>query len=54
MGSPGETAGPERRAVELLAQELRDEQRQASRQLAKALRRARHSHLQRRLARLVK
>jgi CHAD domain-containing protein len=49
----GETAGAERRAVELLAKELREEQRQATRRLAKALRHAKHSQLQRRLARLA-
>jgi CHAD domain-containing protein len=50
----GETTGAERRAVELLAHELRDEQRLATRRLAKALRHAKRSQLQRRLARLSK
>jgi CHAD domain-containing protein len=49
-----ETTGAERRAVELLAHELRDEQRLATRRLAKALRHAKRSQLRRRLARLSK
>lgn len=50
----GETTGAERRAVELLARELRHEQRVATRRLAKALSRVRRGQLQRRLARLTK
>ena len=46
--------GAERRAVELLAQELRAEQEQANAELAKALARARLARLQRRLERLTR
>ena len=44
----------ERRAVEVLIEELRREQRQANRKLAKALDRARRRRLRRRLARLAR
>jgi CHAD domain-containing protein len=49
-----ETAGAERRAVELLAQELEGEQLEANRQLAKALREIKRRRLRRRLARLAR
>jgi CHAD domain-containing protein len=48
------TAGPERRALELLAEELRREQARANRHLAKALARARRRNLRKRLARLAR
>ena len=48
------TEGAERHAVELLAQELRSEQRQANRVLHHALRHAKRTHLRRRLARLAR
>jgi len=44
----------ERRAVEVLIEDLRREQRQANRALGKALDRARRTRLRRRLARLAK
>jgi CHAD domain-containing protein len=44
----------ERRAVEVLIEELRREQRQANRRLAKALDRARRRRLRRRLERLAR
>ena len=47
-------ASAERRAVEVLIDELRREQRQANRALAKALDRARRSGLRRRLKRLAR
>ncbi len=50
----GETAGAERRAVELLADELRHEQRQANRVLAAALRHAKRARLHRRLRKLTR
>jgi CHAD domain-containing protein len=50
----GECTGAERRAVELLAEELRSEQRQANRALAKALAHAKRTRLRERLARLAK
>jgi CHAD domain-containing protein len=46
------TTGAERHAIELLAQDLRGEQRQANRILQKALRHAKRSRLRRRLERL--
>lgn len=47
------TDGAERRAVELLSLELRDEQARANRRLAKALARTRRDRLRKRLARLA-
>ncbi len=47
-------APAERRAVEVLIEDLRSEQRQANRALGKALDRARRRRLRRRLARLAK
>jgi CHAD domain-containing protein len=47
-----QTDGAERHAIELLAQELRDEQQTANVLLAEALRDAKRGHLRRRLARL--
>ena len=44
----------ERRAVEVLIEQLRREQRQANRRLAKALDHARRTRLRRRLSRLVR
>ena len=48
------TAGAELRAVDILADELRREQRRANRRLAKALEQADRAHLHRRLARLAR
>ena len=48
------TAGPERRAVEILIGELRDEQQRANDELAKALARVRRERLQQRLERLAR
>ncbi len=48
-----ETLGAERRAVDILAAELRAEQQRANADLAKALRRARLKRLKRRLAELI-
>jgi CHAD domain-containing protein len=50
----GECAGAERRAVELLTEDLREEQRRANRALAKALDHAKRTRLRRRLARLAR
>jgi CHAD domain-containing protein len=50
----GECTDVERRAVELLAEQLRREQRLANRALAKALAHAKRTRLRRRLARLAK
>lgn len=50
----GECAGAERRAVELLIEDLRDEQHHANRALAKALDHAKRTGLRRRLARLAR
>jgi CHAD domain-containing protein len=47
-----ETDGAERHAIELLAEELREEQQDANVVLAGALREAKRGHLRRRLARL--
>jgi CHAD domain-containing protein len=49
-----ECSGAERRAVELLAQELRSEQRLANRTLKKALAHAKRTRLRQRLARLAR
>ena len=49
-----ETFGAERRAVDILAAELRAEQQRANADLAKALRRARRERLERRLERLTR
>jgi CHAD domain-containing protein len=48
------TEGAERRAVELLVDELRGEQAQANRDLAKALTRGRRRNLRKRLRRLTR
>jgi len=48
------TAGAERRAVEILIGELREEQQHANTQLAKVLRRVRRERLQQRLERLAR
>jgi CHAD domain-containing protein len=50
----GECTGAERRAVELLAEELRSEQQQANRALSKALAHAKRTRLRQRLAKLAK
>jgi CHAD domain-containing protein len=50
----GECTGAERRAVELLAEELRSEQQQANRTLAKALAHAKRTRLRQRLAKLAR
>jgi CHAD domain-containing protein len=47
-----DSAGAERRAVELLAQELRTEQRRANTELSDALAHAKHAGLHRRLRKL--
>lgn len=49
-----ESAGAERRALELLAQELRDEQRGANAELADALAHAKRTRLHRRLEKLAR
>ena len=49
-----ECAGAERRAVELLIEDLRDEQHHANRALGKALDHAKRTGLRRRLARLAR
>jgi CHAD domain-containing protein len=49
-----ESAGAERRAVELLARELRSEQRQANAELSDALAHAKRAGLRRRLRRLAR
>jgi CHAD domain-containing protein len=49
-----DSAGAERRAVGLLAHELRDEQRQANAELAEALAHAKRTRLHRRLRRLAR
>jgi CHAD domain-containing protein len=48
------TEGPEQRAVELLAEELRREQARANRHLAKALARVQRRELRKQLARLTR
>jgi CHAD domain-containing protein len=53
-GLLGACAPAERRAAEVLIEDLRREQRQANRALSKALDRARRTRLRRRLARLAK
>ena len=50
----GECAGPEQRAVELLAGELRAEQQQANVELAEALAHVKRARLRSRLARLAR
>jgi CHAD domain-containing protein len=53
-GLLGACAPAERRAVELLIEDLRREQRRANRELGKALDHARRTRLRRRLARLAR